>query len=501
MKTIKFKCTLKSDIILSEFAATDGIQRTLDYIPGSVFLGIAARRIYKEMNDETMRIFHSGEVRFGDAHPLQDGKRAIRVPASWHVKKGESLKSQVYNHHDLPKKGIKDENGNPQQPKQCRGEFVFKANKNYFGLIEQEKNFAIKSAHNKETRRSKDQSMYGYQSLEAGSVFCFQVDFIDDSAEELINKVKGALIGNASAGRSKTAQYGQVKISMGDFNNSFEEYSSIIEGHTFLYAESRLLFLDEFGQPTANLTGELLGMSDAVIDLAKSQIRTFRYAPYNTKRQSRDADRYGIEKGSVICLKKKIEPDKIQTIKKGIGLYKNEGFGKVLINPEFLSSENEFGKAKFLYKKPNCSDAENKQNENPRKEVSNDIAKNPVFQFLQNAKKAEDDEAEILNLVNGFVNDHKAIFQKDGETFSSQWGTIRVKAMQAKDKAALFDSLFSEVKNNEGYLVSGVSASKWEGKRIKVFKDFFNKKETNIKTIINLAAQMAKVCQIKGGGK
>jgi len=50
-------------------------------------------------------------------------------------------------------------------------------------------------------------------------------------------------------------------------------------------------------------------------------------------------------------------------------------------------------------------------------------------------------------------------------------------------------------------LISGISAFKWEGKRFKVFKDFFDKEETTVKTIINLAAEMAKICQKKGGNQ
>ncbi|EPR69808.1 hypothetical protein ADICYQ_1249 [Cyclobacterium qasimii M12-11B] len=46
---------------------------TLDYIPGSNFLGIAARHLYgrpsesgKLTQEEAFQVFHSGEVIFGD---------------------------------------------------------------------------------------------------------------------------------------------------------------------------------------------------------------------------------------------------------------------------------------------------------------------------------------------------------------------------------------------------------------------------------------------------
>ena len=81
MTTIKFKCTLLSDVILNQKAATDGPNKTLDFIPGSSFLGIAASRLYAELEKKARwDIFHSGKVKFGDAHPSSEGKRGLKAP-------------------------------------------------------------------------------------------------------------------------------------------------------------------------------------------------------------------------------------------------------------------------------------------------------------------------------------------------------------------------------------------------------------------------------------
>ena len=213
-----------------------------------------------------------------------------------------------------------------------------------------ETNFAIKSAYNNELRRSKDEAMYGYQSLEAGMEFCFEVEFEDAKLVELVKK---SLMGKRTIGRSKTAQYGQVDISeVPNYTIGFKEEHAIESDRTYLYAESRLLFLDDNGQPVIRMDGKAYGMEGANVDLKRSQIRTFRYSPYNFKRQSRDADRFGIEKGSVICLNRNIEEQEKAEIKKGIGLYLNEGFGKMLVNPEFLktSEKGREGEAAFSFK-------------------------------------------------------------------------------------------------------------------------------------------------------
>lgn len=68
MRIKQFKCELLSDVIINQVAATEGKLQTLTFIPGSNFLGIAAS-IYDELPKEWQIIaYHSGKVRFGDAH-------------------------------------------------------------------------------------------------------------------------------------------------------------------------------------------------------------------------------------------------------------------------------------------------------------------------------------------------------------------------------------------------------------------------------------------------
>ena len=51
MTTLKFKCHLDSDVVLNLSAATEGSNKTLDFIPGNVFLSIVARH-YSELGDD-----------------------------------------------------------------------------------------------------------------------------------------------------------------------------------------------------------------------------------------------------------------------------------------------------------------------------------------------------------------------------------------------------------------------------------------------------------------
>jgi hypothetical protein len=128
-----------------------------------------------------------------------------------------------------------------------------------------------------------------------------------------------------------------------------------------------------------------------------------------------------------------------------------------------------------------------------------------VFDYLQKQKDAEILQEKIYFKVNTFVdNEGKAFIGK--ETFASQWGTIRSIAMQSKSKELLLTDLFrhttkedkeKKINIKEGYLVHGVAAEKWEGKKLNDLKCFIERIEDSIaiEAVVNLAAEMAKKCK------
>ena len=132
MKILKFRCILQSDVILNQKAATEGPNKTLDFIPGSCFLGVAAASLYDDFEkmDETAKkkmitIFHSGKVRFGDAHPSKGNKRGLKIPASlFYPKLGNITDGEVYVHHRIPDEKLSDKDFKSKQIKQLRIELM-----------------------------------------------------------------------------------------------------------------------------------------------------------------------------------------------------------------------------------------------------------------------------------------------------------------------------------------------------------------------------------------
>lgn len=500
MKTLHFKCTLQSDVILNQKAASEGANNTLDFIPGSNFLGIVAAK-YAEFGDNAMEVFHSGKVRFGDAHPVCNGHtniRTLRVPASMYHPKLKKASEVCYIHHEYDRK--KDHNGDggqPQQLKQCRQGFYAFENSAGF-KAETATNFALKSAYDREARRSKDSQMFGYEALNKGAGFLFSVEVDTD---ELANKIREALVGKRNIGRSRTAQYGLVEIKEYDFKEA-QSSSKNADGKVTVYADGRLIFLDDNGEPTFRPTASDFGLDSGEIDWKRSQIRTFQYAPWNGKRKTRDADRCGIEKGSVFI----VTGCKPQDIKsRYVGAYRNEGFGRIIFNPEFLDTAKDAknGEAKFSL---NESEKETTKSKELTRIPADKINNSPLLNYINRAIRAKGEDEYIRKKVNDFVDKNKEKFTT-GESFASQWGAIRTIAMQYKDDKVINDKLFAQAedKKNCGYLVHGVAKDKWsKGSRKELLEKFIedvNKSDKygdiTAKALINLASEMAKICRNK----
>lgn len=499
MNPLQFKCTLLSDVIINQKSATEGSQATLDFIPGSNFLGIAASALYKDEvldNEARLLIFHSGKVRFGDAHPALENTRALRVPASMYYPKLKKPTDSCYIHHYY----AEDDKGDSIQLKQCREVFYAFNTKEHYGLeVDVLKSFAIKSAYDRDKRRSKDEQMYGYQSIDKGTEFFFEVSFANTEAEGHAGLLRSVLEGVKHVGRSRTAQYGLVKIEAADFENveSTQDLCRIeqnggVKTCAIVYADSRLIFLDEYGLPTFKPSAKDLGFEDGTIVWEKSQLRTFQYAPWNYQRQARDADRCGIEKGSVFVVETNTSP----LASAYVGCYQNEGFGRVIYNPSFLKADQDKNGLTIyvLREKQNSPEIDS----DSAKQNSSKSSSNSLIDYLVRQEKEEINLNAIYQSVDDFRKDNLSFFSDD--EFSSQWGTIRSLATTAKDAEDLAAKLYD---GENAYLTHGVASDKWQerGRLEKVIAFIESKriKEDNSKeedrlvilAVIHLAATMA----------
>ncbi len=390
MKELVFQVEFLSDIVLPATSNTEGNIEQLDFIPGSNFLGMAARE-YGSFSD-SFSVFHSGAVRFGDATPVVNGKATYKMPLSFFHEKLDD--SKIVNHHLI--KDFREF----KQLKQKRKGFITKDFEEYFI----KHNYSQKSAYDKENRRSKEGSMYGYQSIPSGTLWQFSLKCDDSIKNEDIEKIKNALVGKRRLGKSKSAQYGRVNIS--EAQKAGEVVCLSAEAQTvLLYVKSRLALVDEDGTPTYDLKYLTDGLEDNNIVWEQSQIKTSTFTPYNGAMQTKSYERAVINSGSVIVLQN-ISQEQMKKLEMGVGVYLSEGFGEVLVNPEFLKKEECFALV-----------STKKQKEDEKVKVD-DV----MVQFLDNRSKAKNENIDLANKVSIFISKNKALYKNIS---NAQWGTIR----------------------------------------------------------------------------
>ena len=498
-----YKCTFLSDIILNESSATEGHSKTLDYISGSNFLGIIAIE-YESFANQAYKIFHSGNVHFGDAHLMINGKRSLKKPVSWLYEKMDINYRTIYVHHLIDDAMRKDFYKKSKQLKTITPGFFITEDTNIFS----EKinhTYSMKSAHDFDNRKSKEGAMFGYDALNKGSEWIF---FIDGN-EKNINSIEKYLIGEKRIGRSKSAQYGSVNIQkLSSYQNfvTSEKKALDYNGNKILlvYFDSCAIFFDKYHQPTYIPSEKNLLLEEGLkINWKLSQIKTRNYATWNSQRKTRDYDRVCIDKGSVIAVNINDNFNFEAYCKKvqfGMGLFKNEGLGQVIINPSFLikTKKNAVLDYKMIHKNEQASLQQVKsfvpQGENDQLIISQ----------LEAIALENRNQAKVLEAINTFLNEKAT--KKMNNIKSSQWGQIRSLAMRSNSKDELIDLLFNEDEKNienQGFLVHGKAYDNW-----RPHKDFFKDTIKNlnidddddyvIQFVINVSSEMAKRKSMRG---
>ena len=421
MITKYYNCKFLTDIVLPASSNTQGNVALSDFVSGSNFLGMVATA-YDEFGSDAFEVFHSGGVQFGDAHIAIEGEQTYKIPLAFHsLKVGDG----IFNRLELNDEEEKTLREKQQQLKQIRNGFMTSSGT----FILPEYNYSQKSSYDKENRRSKDSGMYGYSALKSGSNWIFKISYGD---KKYISKVEQNLLGTKKLGKSKTSQYGQVLISLIDTPKQIQSKKTS-ENLTYIYAHSRLALFDKDGNFTTEPSIDNLGLQSGEIVWAKTYIKTSFYHPYNYKRQTKEYTRACISKGSVIAIKN------CEGLQSKIGAFLNEGFGDIIINPEFLAVKNPT-LTKYSQKKQSSK---------------NDGFDKNLISFLTYKHQKENDKFEVSS-------DVQRVYKDLIGPSKSQWGQIRTFATIAKDK----DQLIAKI---EDYISKGTSKKQWEDKKGKLF--------------------------------
>jgi len=342
MRELVLKIRLLEDVIVNARPANEGGHAGLDYLPGFLLLGAAAARLYAQLpRPEAWQLFHSGQVRFGDALPLADDQPTWPIPLCWHerknapaIKEQRIAGEQVRNLQFGP---FKDK----AQPKQLRSGYVRVDGRH----LSVEKAFRMKTAIDPTTGRVAESQLFGYESIRAGQSFVAHVRAADDLNEELWKLLVGALTdqGELLLGRSRSAEYGRVAVERLDrmtLSALEPAPNAAPQGvDVTLWCLSDIALIDQSGQPILAPTPEALGLQRGEIAWDRTFLRFRRYALWNRHRDGYDVERQVIQHGSVIGLRlpSPLTEAERMHLAAGVGLYREAGLGWVSVDPKLLA--------------------------------------------------------------------------------------------------------------------------------------------------------------------
>ncbi len=286
MTTQSLVITLLDPVVLPSQAATASRMETLTYLPGATLLGIAAGQLYDQLGQAGA--FHSGAVRFEDAFAVNDsGHLCLPAPLSLHRPKGEPAAGAT---------SAKDFTTTAPQPghKQIRGKEVVLDGSS--GFFTPRRMASMRTAIAFETGLAAEGQLYGYEALAPGQRFRARI--VGDRAD-WVAQIAQALCGEHFIGRSKTAEFGRVRIETEDADWSLPGGDAAAEDR-FVWFLSDVWLHDANGLPTARPEAGLFNAE--TIDWARSFVRTRRVAPYNATWNARGEERELITRGSVLTL-------------------------------------------------------------------------------------------------------------------------------------------------------------------------------------------------------
>jgi len=441
-KTRSFEATLLSDVVLNQTSATAGGHATLDFIPGASFLGAAAARVYELLGTRAFTAFHSGKIRFGNAYPIAaDGAPAFPVPLSWHRQKGAALGDGAVDCAAF-EDGTTDSDllamGSLQQ---VRRGYVTDGGV----YVLPETSFRLKTAIDRDAGgRSMESQLFGYESLRAGSRWWFELRADDDVPDDLLDTVENALVGIVGIGRSRSAEYGRVKVNK-HAGWTISASPAAADGVVLVYCVSDALFRDPAtGATTLTPSADVFGLpATAPLVPARTFVRSRTYAPFNGKRRANDLQRTVVCKGSVFAYRAQgADLAKArQFVLAGVGEWRQDGLGAVCVAPALLGSKSVSLRADA---------AQGGRAASP-------VSRSSLADWLV-ARHAESAlEAAVESTVESWVKELRPKLGKGPS--KSQWGTLRQIAASTPTANGLDAALFADPR---GFCCHGVSSKVWK---------------------------------------
>lgn len=371
-KTLLLKT--ESDVVISTRHGTEGGHACMDYIPGSVLFGAAVGGWLRSGRPFDPDLFFAGKLRFHNAYPSNAGEvpakeMTLPTPLAYHQPKGDEV--AVFN-------GViknLDPEANPDQPqlKQMRKGFIplRQLGDAKLDVVATQHTSRMKTAIERGGYgRSKESQLFDYQAIMSGQSFlcCIEADETVD-AGVFQNIIDILCQQGIRIGRSRSAEFGKVSVEAVDGAEP-SPYSECEDGAVVLYLVSDLVLMRE-GNPVLLPNASDFGLPEHyALDLQRSFVRTRAFSPWVQYRDGYDIERQAISQGSVLTFTPGSGSSVtchalVQQFASGWGLHRNEGCGRVLVNPPFLLTRDTLERAKQSDHRKNPSTEGNGSNDLP----------------------------------------------------------------------------------------------------------------------------------------
>lgn len=335
MKYLSYKIKLLSPVL---FSVRGGDLNTVDsfkYIPGSAIRGVLASLFIKEKklgknaheDEEFYNLFLENSI-FTNAYIILENCEAIPTPLS--LLKEKDSKKECYNLLELDESNLDTE-----KKYKSPGTFISVKNNEIHSIkVKTIRNFH----HSREGDRIRGHSIEGkifyFEAIEKDQKFQGKII----GSDVVLNKLK-TIIDKENIfrlGRSKTAQYGHVRITAEEISE-FQELKNIPKEFNFTFT-SPIMINNEFGVSTVSAENfkkylQNLGIS---VDIKKSYIKAKRVSNYVSVKHCKEPEEWAYKEGSSFRISVDDPSNTYEILKKlyiqGMGNKTIDGFGRFEID-------------------------------------------------------------------------------------------------------------------------------------------------------------------------
>ena len=346
MKQLEYRVTTLTPLLISQNSGDPNTVASKEYIPGSAILGLTAWLYIQEKNlaekahtDQFFReLFLSNHVSFGNAYIMtkttQDSwERNFPLPLSLQKKKYKKI-------NDVTNNEISDLlfNTQQEQTKVVGGYGRLSCDENKKYLHEQKVSKSLNFHHSRSSETGVVADIFNYESIDAGQVFSGLITGDQASLETIKTILESKEF--MSIGRSRHAQYGQIKIELQtiqDFQGEIKLVPANPQGKISLTLLSPAILYNKNGFSEASetlLQGEINRIAEMNCKIKKSFFRTTEVESYvsvwNMPRPSETAFAAG---SCFLFSSDEFSPESLKSLLiQGVGERRNEGFGRVALN-------------------------------------------------------------------------------------------------------------------------------------------------------------------------